>query len=300
MKDKKKTKILAFRSILIYGMGMMGTSLAIALRKQSPNIYITCVLRSKKQEKYIRSLNIIDEVLFKPTIDIDKLPYLYYDLIIFSLNIGKLLKIIPSLPPIKAVITDISSTQSQIASAFSKRPDLCFINSHPLCGSEQSGPEAAITNLFKNRLCLLSAPYQRQKELNLLKSFWESIGMDTHLTDANNHDLVLSYLSHTPHILSSILPYWVQEDKNVRDMIKKTKIMPSGGGLRDMIRIAGSNPEMWVDILETNKDNIIMALEAFEMNLSMVIKSLKIKKRSYWLMWFKNARKKRDRLYFED
>ena len=294
----KKLNSQPFRSVLIYGMGMMGTSLALALRKSSSRLRIGCVVRSRSTANYIESLQISNQLIVNPNLfDTSAVAYGAYELIVFAINIKQLLNLVPHLPPLQGIITDLSSVQTQISSAFQKRPELRFVASHPLCGSDKSGALAAKGSLFKDRLCLLSLASKRQNDLKLVENFWRSIGMHTCALTPKEHDKSLALLSHTPHILAGLLCQCLQKDSSIRTVKRKAPRVPTGGGLRDMIRVAGSNPEMWTDILETNTHNIISVLQNFEKELLGVIKNLKTRKTSYWLHWFKKIRRERDKFY---
>ena len=294
----KKSKIQPFRSVLIYGMGMMGTSLAMTLRKASPHARIACVVRSSSKAKYIEALGLGKQLVINPYLsDSSAVPYGAYELIVLAMGIKQSLNLLPNLPPLQGLITDISSTQAQIASAFQKRPELRFVASHPLCGSEERGAGAARESLFKNRLCLLSSSSKRQSDLKLMESFWNSLGMNSCILSPKEHDKSLALLSHAPHMISSLLCQCLQKDSSVRSLRRKSPITPVGGGIRDMIRIAGSNPEMWADILETNQQNITASLKLFEKELQKVIKDLKTRRPRYWLQWFKKMRNERDKFY---
>ena len=294
----KKLNPQPFRSVLIYGMGMMGTSLALALRKSSTHLRIGCVVRSRSRVDYIESLQVSNQLIVSPNLfDTSAVPYGAYELIILAMNVKQVLNLVPHLPPLQGVITDMSSAQTQVSSAFQKRPELRFVSSHPLCGTDKSGAHAANESLFKGHLCLLSLASKRQNDLKLLESFWSSFGMRTYTLTSKEHDKSLAFLSHAPHVLASLLCQWLQKDSSVRSLRRKAPLVPTSGGIRDMIRIAGSNPEMWTDILETNNNNIISALQSFEKELQEVIKNLKSRKRYYWLHWFKKMRRERDKLY---
>ena len=287
-----------FRSILVYGMGMMGSSLALAVRKVSPHTRICGVVRSEKSASYLNSQKIVDEVLVSHnTATASRLPYTSYELIVFALPIRQILLLVDNIPVTQALITDLSSTQGEIQRAFEKRSELRFVNSHPLCGSEKSGPEAAIPSLFESKLCLLSDDPRREKELCLLEDFWHSIGMLTCKVNPNQHDQALAFLSHGPHLISSLLCYCAQANPAVRSLLSKTSIKPTGGGFQGMARIAGSNPKMWMDILATNTENLSAFLDSFAKEMEALALALRqAKPPSYWLDWFQMARKARDKL----
>ncbi len=332
MIQKNSLPTIPFRSVLIYGMGMMGTSLAWSLRQASSFIHIAGVVSSQKSADYLNSLQymppknshnistqnespyqkkiiekkIIDKIFIHSHIeDAHDIVYKNYELIIFGIAIEKIITSLPHLSATistystKPIITDMSSTQTALCLALKNYPDLCYIHSHPLCGSEKSGPNAIVKELFQERLCLLSRLPHQKKECQLIEQLWQSIGMYTHITETEEHDQALAYLSHVPHFLSSLLCLWVINSKPFPKLQKKSPIALAGGGLQDMTRIAASNPKMWIDILKTNQENILFALEKYQKELSLLIQDIKIngQKSSHWLSWFQKAQKAKDILY---
>ena len=162
----------------------------------------------------------------------------------------------------------MSSAQSEVQNNFrNQRGDLCFISSHPICGSENTGPNAAIPNLFENKLCVVSINEEiktlYKKEISRIKIFWESIGMKVLNINATIHDEAFSYLSHVPHIISACICNYAYKNPNVRLIKKLSPVIPVGGGFKDMTRIAGSNPNMWLSIFLTNSENIKKAMIDF-------------------------------------
>ncbi len=297
--NKKRTQ--PFHSVLIYGMGMMGTSLALAIKQASGHVRIGTVLRSKKNVKYIESLKLAHQIVVcsDPT-DGYSIPYNAYELVVFTMPILSFLRVIPKLPSTSALITDVSSSQMAIQQAFQSRDDLRFVSSHPLCGSEKQGPQAANCNLFQSKLCLLSSiktGRDKKYDLSLLQSFWQSLGMRTHLVDAKTHDNGLAYLSHCPHLISSALAIWANTKRGVHSLQKDSPLPVTGGGFYDMLRIAGSNPKMWADILQTNHRYILSALEEFEKEIGQLVQSLKDQGPTHWTKWFDKAGKMRNKLY---
>ena len=298
----KKKQSQPFRSILIYGMGMMGTSLALTLKKVSPHVRIGAVLRSRKNIKYIESLNVINQIaVCSSPKNNDKIPYNSYELIVFAIPVVQFLNAVPELPYTASLITDMSSSQKAIQEAFALRDDLRFVSSHPLCGSEKEGPQAAMLGLFKDKLCLVSHLSRSSKhDIEIIQAFWRSLGMHVHLTSSQVHDNALAYLSHCPHLISSLLATWAASKRDVNSLRNHSPIVPTSAGFHDMIRVAGSNPKMWVDIIQTNYGNIVSGLEEFKYELDLFIDKLKNQKPSLWARWIDKAAKMRNKLYTND
>ncbi len=307
-----------FRSILIYGMGMMGASLAHALRHHS-SARVAGVVRSDSSAAFLRGHNLADEVLVIPDEEaaagLDLGPY---DLIVLGTPVSSVLKLAGalSLSSFRGILTDMSSTRRDVQAAFAGKDDVTFVGSHPMCGSEDRGPQAAVPELFLNRLCILT-PLQPDERPHLpeavyasalarVESFWQSLGMKTFVLDADDHDEVLAYLSHGPHLISSLLSLWA-ESPAVLNAGERAPMPITGGGFKGMARIAGSNPEMWTAILQSNRDHLRAAMRGFRAQLDALIDDLDKAlpgdaDSERWQEWFRRARLARNRLcgYPED
>ncbi len=283
-----------FQSILVYGMGMMGSSLAKTIRKKYPQVSVLGVVKSKKSADWILSEKLADQVFVHQDLtDASFMEDLSIDLLILTLPIQQILLMVPHLPASSCMITDMSSAQREIQEAFQKRPELRFVSSHPLCGSEQHGPQHALENLFQDKICLL-ADSPDKKSISLIKGFWEALGMKTYFLKADFHDITLAYLSHTPHLLSGLLCIWARSGLSMDALGEKLPFPPVGGGFQDMARIAGSNPAMWKDILAVNSDNIVYSLRRLESEIHEMIQSIENEDKNFWIKWFQKARESRD------
>lgn len=292
---------ISFKSILIYGMGMMGASLALSLRGSgSFHGRITGVVRSQRSASFIEQHGMADSVVVEPDLDrISEISLDEYDAIILGLPVKSIVRIFDIFPSYDGIITDMSSTRKEVHEAADKRSDLRFVGSHPMCGSEDQGPMAARADLFHNRLCIITkgekSGAENDDELKVIE-FWKAVGMKTYSMAPSDHDEVLAYLSHSPHILSGLMTMWANKAGVVERAASMSPVPITGGGFRDMARIAGSNPEMWTDILFTNKDAIIHSLNEYAEDLKSLVGKLKAGDRQWWLDWFAGARKARNKL----
>ncbi len=292
---------LPFSKILIYGVGLMGSSLAISLRNLDSNIKLYGIVRSLKSKDSLISRNIFDQVFLEE--EFLKNPiWNELDLILFGTPVDKIAQQIHFIPKdLPVTVTDMGSTKKNIAEqvivAFGNNHK--YISSHPLCGSELTGHENAIPNLYKNKLCIIT-PIKGSDHQSLIKiqEFWEAIGMSCYQMDAENHDRVLAYLSHTPHIISSMMVTWADKHTSIENSQAPMPIM--GGGFRDMARIAGSNPEMWKAILQENRFSILNSLNEFRDELNLVINIMEEGNPDAWEKYFEIAAfKKRTLLRLE-
>jgi len=177
----------------------------------------------------------------------------------------------------KTIITDIGSSKiesSKIIKKFLKR-GIHWIQSHPITGSEVSGPEHGKENMFKDKWCILIKDKKTNStNLKFLNSFWKKVGSKTVMMNVEKHDKIFSITSHLPHLVAYNLV------KSAQDFEKKQKydlIKFSAGGLRDFSRIAASNEIMWRDIFFDNKLNVSRAIDIFVKNLNLFKKDINSK-----------------------
>jgi prephenate dehydrogenase len=299
------------KHVCIYGMGLMGTSLAYSLKNHAKfKGKISGIVRSEKSQKWIKDYHLADEV-YLSTDSLVKPNVMDSDLLIIGLPVLDTIDLIHQLVDWKydGLVTDMCSTryvlEEQIRS-LEKIYHLRFIGAHPMCGSEVSGPEGFVKDLYVNKLCIIidrlkeeDLQDRNKNDLEKVIAFWKEIGMHIFLLDAQMHDYIVSYLSHAPHILSSILATIIgRKDVIIKKNLEST-VPILGGGLKDMIRIAGSNPKMWYDIIETNKKNILSALKDYQEELNHIIDVLSNNNdiKAFWFDWQNQSKKYRDSIY---
>ena len=279
-----------FKKVLIIGCGLIGSSIlrAIHSKKLSKKILvlekskknISKIKRIKSNCKFIKSVN--SEVS-----DVDLVilctPMSQYKKIIEKLN--KILKV-------SCLITDVGSTKQNIIKLKNEilNKKLNWISSHPIAGSEVSGPQYGNKNLFMNKWCvIIKEKKQNSKKINLLNKFWKKIGSKVVFMNPNDHDKIFSITSHLPHLIAYNLIKTAQDSQKVQ---RKNLIKYSAGGLRDFSRIAASNEVMWRDIFFSN-DNIIKAINLFTKNLNSFKKIIKNKNNKKLLSRLSNSKKVR-------
>lgn len=269
--------ILEFSNILIYGLGLMGASLSLALKKKGISAHVTGIVSSSKSKAKGESLKSADTILTSEEFRSSK-SWKDYDFIIFGVPVDLTVKLIAQLPPdYSGMITDLGSTKKDIIQAVETRfPDgHNYVSSHPMCGSEESGLEFANVLLYEGRLCILTSPKNAKPEIkDRLENFWKFVGAETIEISAEEHDSILSYLSHSPHILSSIMADWAANQKTVKRYTDLSPIPLNGGGFRDMTRIAGSNPKMWAAIFGSNQNEIYKSLLDYRDRLDSILEKL--------------------------
>lgn len=263
------------KNILIIGCGLLGSSLVRKIHKKkiAKNIYV--YEKSKKYLSQIKQLKLPCKILNKLDSNVSNC-----DLIIFCTPMSEYKNIILKINkfiPSKTLITDIGSSKietSKIINKFLKK-GIHWIQSHPIAGSEVSGPEHGKENMFTDRWCIIIKEKNIKKNnINILTKFWKKIGAKVVVMSAEKHDKIFSITSHLPHLIAYNLV------KSAQDFEKKQNyelIKYSAGGLRDFSRIAASNEIMWRDIFFNNKNNISKAIDLFIKNLNQFKKDINSK-----------------------
>lgn len=292
--------ISSLKRVVIYGAGMMGASLAHALRHHARfSGEIIAVVRSEKSAAVLRKKGLADRipVNIEPTMLAQYEP----DFVVLGTPVLSLVEMLPLLK-LDCLVTDMGSTRLAIERAV-RRTSLRFVGSHPMCGSENSGPEALVPDLFVDRLCIIINGIEEgvvDRDADLLDSietFWKELGMHTFQLDATTHDRIVAGLSHGPHFISSALAMTYLSDPLLLAKNEESPCAITGGGLRDMLRIAGSNPVMWRDILATNQLPIVEFLKSFRNELDTLIQNAERSDTDWVLTYQERAHEARDRIY---
>ena len=254
-----------FNKVCIIGCGLIGSSLARAIKKYNLSEKIVSSNRSDIVNKKVLELKMVND----SSSDTQKMVQ-DSDLIIIATPLSSyenvILKIKNSLKS-GTILTDVGSVKEGVISLVEKAipKDVSWIPSHPIAGTEESGPEAGFSELFKNRWCILTPSKKaKEKDINTLKSFWKKIGSKVDIMNAKQHDYILSITSHIPHLVAYNI---VNTSMNIQKEKQSAIIKYSAGGLRDFTRIAASNPIMWRDIFIQNKKNTSKEIERFIANL---------------------------------
>ena len=264
------------KSIFIIGCGLLGSSLLRRIHKKKIVKKIFVYEKSKKNIEKIKKLKLPCIIVKKPQEAVKK-----SDLIIFCTPMSEYKKIILDINKYlkeSHVITDIGSSKLMSIKIIKQnlKKNISWTSSHPIAGSEVSGPEHGKQSLFENKWCILIKGKQRNiKHIKLLNSFWKKMGSKTVIMSAEKHDKIFSITSHLPHLIAYNLVKSAQDFQRTQkyDLIKY-----SAGGLRDFSRIAASNEIMWRDIFFDNSQNISKAIDIFIKNLEGFRKDINSKK----------------------
>ena len=259
-----------FKNILIIGCGLIGSSILRASinKKISKNFFV--YEKSKKNIREIKKIN--KKIIILKKLD-NKISDM--DFVIIATPMSQYERVIPHLNKYlskKSLITDVGSTKENISklkkNSLSKSLD--WIMSHPISGSEVSGPKYGSKSLFVNKWCIIFSDKNKIKQKKLV-NFWKKIGSKVIIMDEKVHDKIFSITSHLPHLIAYNLIKTAQDFQKTQ---KKDVIKFSAGGLRDFSRIAASNEIMWRDIFFNNKKNVVIAINLFIKNLKSFKKNI--------------------------
>jgi prephenate dehydrogenase len=272
-----------FNKVAIVGVGLIGGSLGLAIKKRKLADKVIGVSRQRKTLRAAIRSKAID--IASQDIGIVK----DADLIILAAPVGAILTLAPKIAKIakkNCIITDVGSTKKEIVSSLEK----VFSNyagSHPLAGSEKRGVVNACADLFNNSLCILTPTRAtRPVVLNKIKSLWQAIGARIAILAPDKHDKVLSFISHLPHIAAFSLI----------DTIDRQDLKFASGGLKDTTRIACSDAKLWADIFLSNRKNILKSINEFQQKLSGIKSAVTRKDKKLLLRILQQAKNKRELL----
>ena len=279
--------------LLIIGVGLIGGSLARALKKAEACKEIVGSDRNVAQLNKAIELGVIDRY----EIDIKK-AVAGADMVVLAAPVGSTEAILRQLKghlDANTVITDVGSTKQSVIeaarAAFGKVPGN-FVPGHPIAGTEQSGVEASSAQMFQQRRVVLTPlPETDTQALNTVRRMWEQAGAEVVQMDARAHDEILAATSHLPHVLAYTLVDTLARMEQHADMFRF-----AAGGFRDFTRIAASDPLMWRDICLANRVAIVKMIEKFSADLNHFAAALRDEDSAALLALFSRAKAARDGL----
>jgi prephenate dehydrogenase len=276
---------MIFNRITIIGLGLIGGSLALAIKEKKLAKEIVGISRKKSTIDRAIKNKIVDSV----TLDL-KDGVRDSDLVIIAAPVLKIIDIAKRIAPFLkkgAVLTDAGSTKDHIVKSMEKNEfkGVDFVGSHPIAGSEKSGIKYANKDLFKGTCCVLTKTKKTNPEtVSRLKKLWTGLGMKVVVMSPEAHDKILSQISHMPHAVSASLV----------NSARKSGLKFTAGGFKDTTRIASGEPELWKDIFLTNRSNLIKDIEILKKELSGMQTALKNNNGAYLLKRLNNAKVIRD------
>jgi prephenate dehydrogenase len=269
-----------FNRVAIVGTGLIGGSLALAIKKKKLAKEIIGVSRHKKTLLLAKKSHAIDKGSQDANIIKDA------DLVILATPVNTIIKLAPKIAKVirkDCIVTDVGSTKQGIVSSLEKL-FRNFVGAHPMAGSEKRGIVYAHPGMFKNSLCILTPTKNTNRgSLKKIELLWRKVGAKTLLINPAQHDKILSLISHLPHIAAFSLI----------DAVPAKYLKFASSGLKDTTRIAASESELWADIFLSNRNNAVKAIEIFQKNLTQIKSAIQKKNRRKLTLILERAKLKR-------
>ena len=262
-----------FERLAIIGFGLIGSSIARAAKARTVARAIVAVDRDAAVLERVRALDLADET----TADIAA-GVRGADHVILCVPLGAYADVVRAMAPALSsgvIVSDVGSVKgSAIAQVQPYLPEgVQFVPAHPVAGTEYSGPDAGFATLFHHRWCILTPPDGAdQAGVARVRAFWEALGSNVEIMDAEHHDLVLAITSHVPHLIAFNI---VGTAEDLETVTQSEVIKFSAGGFRDFTRIAASDPTMWRDVFLHNKDAVLEMLGRFNEDLAALARAIR-------------------------
>ena len=253
-------------SIVIIGLGLMGGSVAKALKNKNPDISISAFDHNNSALDLALDVGIIDQKI-STLEEINQLTSDDVDIIIIAVPVIESLKVFDAINGLfnsEITITDTASAKLLISNHLEENysSPTNIILSHPMAGSHNTGVGYADEAMFSNKKVLITELLNPKDHcMKLVTDLWEGLGASVFNIDPFRHDEIMSYASHLPHVISYAVLNSIMKNSN------KDITTFSAGGLKDFVRIAGSDPKMWTDIFLSNKQSILKAIDAYKDSL---------------------------------
>lgn len=272
------------KTISIIGLGLIGGSFALALKKVGIAENIIGVDQNEIHQKEALELGIVDQVVsLEKAIKVS-------DLIVIAVPINAIQNILPEILDNigdNTIVIDMGSTKAGICKKVFNHPRRKqFVATHPIAGTENSGPKAAFAELFLNKVAILCDIEQSEiGAVNKIKKIYQTLWMNLKVMSSEAHDSHIAYVSHLSHITSFALGQTVlKKEKNEEAIFDM-----AGSGFESTVRLAKSSPDMWTPIFIQNRDNLLNAIDAYQMEISKIRKMIDEKNEDGIHQYLKNT-----------
>jgi cyclohexadieny/prephenate dehydrogenase len=262
-----------FERVALIGIGLIGSSLARVLRRDSPGTAIVACARRAETLAAAARLGIADATTDDPATAVAGA-----DLVVVATPLSAYAEIGERIAPVLrpgAVVTDVGSVKGAAVRDLGPHipAGIHFVPGHPVAGTEHSGPESGFAELFRDRWCILTPPPGTSPEaVARVRTLWQTAGMRVVEMDPAHHDRVLAMTSHLPHLIAYTI---VGTATDLEDSLKSEVIAFSAGGFRDFTRIAASDPVMWRDIFLNNREAVLEMLQRFSEDLTALQRAIR-------------------------
>jgi cyclohexadieny/prephenate dehydrogenase len=262
-----------FDRVALIGIGLIGSSLARALRRDSPETTIVACARRPETLATVRRLALADATTDDPALAVEGA-----DLVVIATPLSAYAELGRRIGPELrdgAILTDVGSVKQAAIrdlGPYVPRP-VHFVPGHPVAGTEHSGPESGFAELFRDRWCILTPPPETAPEpVAAVGRMWQGFGMRVVTMSADHHDKVLAMTSHLPHLIAYTI---VGTATNLEESLKSEVIEFSASGFRDFTRIAASDPVMWRDIFLNNREAVLEIVQRFTEDLTALQRAIR-------------------------
>jgi prephenate dehydrogenase len=277
--------------LAIIGVGLIGGSLSLALKKAGKVAEVVGFARSEETRQQALSLGLIDRAAISVEDAITGA-----DVVLLAVPMGAMAKTLADIAPHltdNMIITDAGSTKAQVVeAAITSLGDKIsqFVPGHPIAGTEKSGPSAAFPELYQGHRVILTPIEQTDLEaLKIVQVMWADAGAEVSEMTVNHHDHVLAATSHLPHLLAFNLVGLLAQSEDVDDVLRF-----AAGGFRDFSRIASSDPVMWRDICLSNNVAILQLLKQYQQQMAEIEQAIEQQDGDYLMDLFQRAKQARD------
>ena len=264
--------MLPFARVTILGLGLIGSSVARAVRATMPTVRITGYDASPEVRSIAERIELADDIA-----DTAGAAVIDADLVMLCVPVGAMGAVAAEFAddlPADAIVSDVGgSKESVLAALRAVLPEATIVPGHPVAGTEHSGPEAGFATLFRGRWCILTPEEGTAEAPTLrLRAFWEALGAQVEVMTPKHHDLVLAVTSHVPHLIAYSI---VGTASDLEEVTQSEVIKFSAGGFRDFTRIAASDPTMWRDVFLNNREAVLEILQRLTEDVTMLQRAIR-------------------------
>jgi prephenate dehydrogenase len=279
---------MRFHKVTILGVGLIGASFALAMKKHGLCSEIIGCGRREENLRRAQEKQMIDSFETDPLRACDG-----SDLVVLATPVGSFLDLVKKMRgSLKkgALVTDVGSVKGNLVHDIDAQmpPGVCFVGGHPIAGSDRSGIDTAAADLFRGALCIITPTEKTDKDaLEAVIGIWTAFGSKIKHINPDEHDRIYAAVSHLPHLIA-------YELVNAVGDMESSYLAFSGQGFKDATRIALSSPELWKDICLLNRENLIESIEILKSNLDRASRYLRASDSEALVEDFRRARTLRE------
>jgi cyclohexadieny/prephenate dehydrogenase len=284
----ERTEAVRFGRVALIGLGLMGSSLAWAMKRAGLAGEIVGTARTAATRARALELGFIDRAVDDPAEAARGA-----ELVVLAVPVGASGAVAGAIAPVLAagaIVTDMGSVKQAVIEQVAPRlpAGVHFVPAHPVAGTEESGPEAGFAELFAGRWCILTPPPGTDAAaLERIAALWRAVGSEVDVMDPRHHDMVLAITSHLPHLIAYTI---VGTATELETHLQQEVIKFAAGGFRDFTRIAASDPVMWRDIFLANREAVLEMLGRFDEDLTALQRAIRYGDAEALEAWFTRTR----------